>query len=230
MQAVLSILRERSDVSAVSFTQRAFWGRPEYVVDCWQLRRGARNYNRLFKWGPGYRYVTHEPPTVVDASGRNLRRLNWIRAEEMAKRGVFLFHYSLLFPWQVEQKVRIYRDEKPDLCGEIVDWAEQSYFKLKRPYRVHNLYRSPSWLDRFSGVHPPQVIEMMDDVLAGRTPATVRGTEDVERLLGRWWYPVGRVGLMAGDHVDRFFQSARHSRASHAARQAVRRMLPKRHL
>ena len=67
---------------------------------------------------------------------------------------------------------------------DIVDWAEQTYFRLERPYRVHNEYRSPSWLDRFSGPHPPQAIEMMNDVLAGRTAQTARDTEDVEWLLG----------------------------------------------
>ena len=105
-------------MTAVSFRTHTFWGRPEYVADCWELRRGARDYHRLFKWGAGYRYVTHEPPTVVDEQGRDLRSLDWVRAEEMAGRGVFMYHYSLLFPWQVEQKVRIYQDEKPEMCAE----------------------------------------------------------------------------------------------------------------
>ena len=190
MQAVLFMLRERPDVSAVSFRIHCFWGSPRYVVDCWDLRRGVRDYNRLFKWGPGYQYVTHEPPTVVDERGRDLKTLNWVRADEMARRGVFLFHYSFLFPWQVEQKTRLYQDEKPDHYADIVEWANRSYFGLERPYHVHDLYWVPSWLERYSGEHPPQVIEMMNDVLAGRTAQSARETEDIERLLGaggiRW--------------------------------------------
>ena len=137
MAAVLSMLGTGPHVTAVSFRTRTFWGRPQYVADCWELRRGARDYHRLFKWGAGYRYVTHEPPTVIDSMGRDLRTLSWIRADEIAQNGVFLFHYSLLFPWQVEQKVRIYKDEKPDVMGGIVDWAMHAYFTLERPYRVH---------------------------------------------------------------------------------------------
>jgi hypothetical protein len=228
MQAVLAMLKERPSVTAASFRTHTFWGRPEYAADCWELRRGARDYHRLFKWGPGYRYVTHEPPTVVDEKGRDLRTLNWISADGLASQGVFMFHYSLLFPWQVEQKVRIYRDEKPEAMGGIVDWAEHSYFRLERPYRVHNLYRSPSWLDRFSGQHPPQVIEMMNDVLAGRTTIAARGADDVERLLGRWWYPVGRTGLLVGDYADRFLQTARRRARRTKAYRAVRAMLPPR--
>lgn len=228
MRTVLSMLERRPSVTAASFRTRTFWGRPEYVADGWELRRGARDYHRLFKWGPGYRYVTHEPPTAVDGQGRDLRTLDWVRADETASHGVFMFHYSLLFPWQVEQKVRIYREEKPEEMGGIVDWAEHSYFGLERPFRVHNLYRSPSWLDRFSGEHPPQVIEMMNDVLAGRTPLTARGIEDVEKLLGRWWYPVGQKGLMIGDYADRFIQTARRRARRTRAYRALRPMLPPR--
>lgn len=226
MRQVLRMLSETPRVSAVSFVQRTFWGSPQYLADCWELRRGARNYHRLFKWGPGYRYVTHEPPTVVDEMGRDLRTLSWIRAEDMAKRGIFLFHYSLLFPWQVEQKARIYGDEKPDVFSEMVEWAELSYFTLGRPYRVHDLYRSPSWLERFSGDHPPQVVEMMRDVLAGRTTMAARPTDDVERLLGRWWYPIGRRGLIVGDYVDRSLRFLRHPRSQS---RLLQRIMPKRH-
>jgi hypothetical protein len=210
MQIVFSKLRERPTAAAATFRTRTFWGRPDYVADCWELRRGARDFHRLFRWGPGFRYVTHEPPTVVDSRVRDLRTLDWITAEELARRGVFMFHYSLLFPWQVEQKMLIYRDEKPETCAEMVSWAEHSYFRLERPYGVHNISGSPSWLRRFSGQHPPQVIEMMNDVLSGRTPADVRATDDVERLLKQWWYPAGRTGLIAGDYIDRCLRAARH--------------------
>jgi len=227
MRAVLTMLKAQPGVTAVSFRTRTFWGRPDYIADSWELRRGARDYHRLFKWGSGYRYVTHEPPTVVNDRGQDLRTLDWKRAQEMASSGVFMFHYSLLFPWQVEQKVSIYREEKPDVMGEIVDWAEHSYFRLERPYRVHNLYRSPSWLGRYSGQHPPQVVAMMNDVLAGRTQQAARDVEDVEQLLGRWWYLVGREVRVVGDYADRFLQSLRrHARGSKAYR-AIRLMLPR---
>ena len=76
--------------------------------------------------------------------------------------------------------MRIYRDEKPDIMGGILEWAEHAYFKLERPYRVHNLYHSPSWLDRYLGEHPPEVMAMMDDVLSGRASQVARGNDDVE--------------------------------------------------
>lgn len=203
MQAVIAMLRERRDVSAVSFRTRSFFGGLRYVAESWDHLDGTRDFNRLFRWGPGYSYVTHEPPTVVDDRGRDLRTLHWVRADDMARRGVFLYHYESLIPWQVEQKVRIYQDEKPDWCAGLVDWAQSSYFHLHHPYRVHREYRSPSWLRRFDGSHPPEAVRMMSDVVMGRTIQSPRGTEDIESLLQRWWYPIGRQGLLAAYHVDR---------------------------
>ena len=176
MQAVITMLREQRYVSAVSFRTRSFFGDLRYVAESWDHLDGTRDFNRLFRWGPGYRYVTHEPPTVVDECGRDLRTLQWVRAGEMARHGVFLYHYESLFPWQVEQKMRIYEDEKPEWCAGLVEWAERSYFRLEHPYRVHREYRYPSWLRRFDGPHPPEAVRMMTDVRMGRTVQRPRAT------------------------------------------------------
>jgi hypothetical protein len=223
MECVLGMLADDDSITAMSFRTRTFWGDPSYAVDCWHSRRGGDQYHRLFKWGPGYRYLTHEPPTVSDARGRDLRQQHWVDARASAARGVYLFHYSLLFPWQVRQKVLIYRDEKPRACAEIVTWAEKSYFALGNPYRVHNHYDSPSWLQRYGGDHPQQVRVMMADIRAGRVRAQVRQNEDVERLLGSWWYPVGRRCLMIGDYLDRAMLIARHPRSWWRRRAQTRR-------
>jgi hypothetical protein len=220
MQAIFAILRDDPSITAVTFPTRTFWGRPAYAVDGWPLRRGSRYYHRLFKWGPGYRYVTHEPPTVCDAEGRDVRDLRWLNGKALERLGVYMYHYSLLFPWQVKQKVMIYHGERRDDCGEIVQWAERNYFSLGNPYRVHNRYRSPSWLERFPGEHPPEVSRMMKDITEGGTSAELRPVEDAEKLLGSWWYPLGREGLRILDHVDRGCQLVWRQllRASHAPR------------
>ncbi len=203
MRRVLEMLADDPEISAMSFRQLTFWGSPSIEAQSWRLRRGLGTVHRLFRWGTDYRYVTHEPPTVVDALGRDLRTLKWIRSPQSAGRDILLYHYSMLFPWQVEQKVRIYKDEKPAVFAEMVDWAETSYFKLGRPYRVHNLYNSPSWLKRYRGEHPAEVLRMMEDIVAGRVQATLRQNDDADRLLASRWYRAGAVGLSYLDYVDR---------------------------
>lgn len=183
MKKILHMLLDNPEITAVTFPTYTFWGDINYLADSWALRRRAKYYHRLFKWDKGYRYVTHEPPTIVDENGIDLREKNWIDGAKMTKKGILMYHYSLLFPWQVEQKVKLYKEEKPDSCSEIIQWADDNYFKLKNPYRIHNLYKYPSWLERFTGEHPQQVIQMMNDIKNKKIKTDLRQINDIEKLL-----------------------------------------------
>ncbi len=111
----------------------------------------------------------------------------------MARKDIFMYHYCLLFPWQVEQKVKVYRDEKPESYSESIQWAENNYFKLGNPYRVHNVYMLPSWLIRFQGEHPEQVICMKRDIKEGKVDAKLRRTDDIEAIVDTWDYRIGII-------------------------------------
>jgi hypothetical protein len=190
MRSIIEMLRSDPEITAISFPTYTFWGSIDYVVDSWYLKSGAKYYHRLFKWDPSYKYLTHEPPTVIDETGKDLRLKKWVDGQNMERKKIFMFHYSLLFPWQVEQKVKVYRDEKPENCGEMVEWASKNYFKITNPFRVHNVYSYPGWLVRNKREHPNEAVKMISDIKSGIIDFTLRQTEDIETLLQRWWYPV----------------------------------------
>ena len=73
MKAIIEMIRMDPDITAISFPMITFWGGFDYICDGWYLRRGANLYHRLFKWGPGYSYSTHRPPTVLNHKCENLR-------------------------------------------------------------------------------------------------------------------------------------------------------------
>ena len=210
IEIICEMLRNDPSITAVSFKTKTFWGRPEYLVDGWPLRRGLDIYHRLFMWGKGYKYATHQPPTILNESGRDLRKLNWVKAEELAKRNIFMYHYSLLFPSQVEQKTRLYQEEKPEECANIVNWANENYFHLKNPYRVHNLYREPSWLQRYSGDHPPEVKRMMNDIVTSIIEVNLRESLDIEQLLSRGWYRAGIIWLIFLERVKKYVKQVKY--------------------
>jgi len=222
MAQVIAMLRDDPAISAVSFRQRTIWGGLDYAADGWALRRGLDVHHRLFKWRPGYRYATHEPPTVLDESGTDLRAIRWIGAGQMERRGVILYHYSLLFPGQVRQKAALYDAEKPDLCPGILEWADRSYARLERPFRVHNLYEQPSWLERFEAPHPPEIVRMMADIRAGAVACEQRDNRDVERLLSRRSYRAGRTALRLLEPTDRLVRAS----ATRTRGMVVRRLRP----
>jgi FkbM family methyltransferase len=228
MAQVIGMLHDDPTISAATFKQLTFWGGLGCTVDGWYLRRGATYYHRLFKWGPGYSYATHRPPTVLDAGGRDVRAGNWLRPEALAERGIHLYHYSLLLPKQVIEKCDYYGHAAWATRPGAVAWAQDSFLRLGRPYRVHNVYDFPSWLERYAGPHPEQVIEMVQE-LATNAPGELRRTDDVERLLGSWWYGPGRAILKAVDPVDAWFRAILRRgfprRAARFARRVARRAL-----
>jgi hypothetical protein len=208
---VLEMLAQSPDISAMTFRGINFWGSLDIEVYGWAYQYSLRNHHRLFRWGPGYRYVTHEPPTVVDSEGRDLRALRWIGPKETAREGIHVYHYSLLFPWQVEQKTRLYEDERPVHYAGMHDWAKSNYFELRHPYHVHHMRHigSWSWLKRYSGDHPTEIRQMMDDIREGRVQAALRENSDAYRLLDSWWYRTGAVALEAAYYVMRAWKRAR---------------------
>jgi glycosyltransferase involved in cell wall biosynthesis len=204
MMKIIKMLQADPSLSSISFKQKSFWGGIEYISDAWLLRRNRGGWHRIFKWDPNYQYVTHEPPTVVDENGVDLRKKKWLSGEKLAKRGIYMYHYSLLFPWQVEQKVKVYQDEKPETYSDLIEWSKNNYFNLENPFRVHNVYWLPSWLERFKGKHPKQVSCMMQDIGEGKIKAVLRRTDDIESLLNSRKYKLKVFLLKIKNPLDQF--------------------------
>lgn len=202
MRRILTLLRDDPSITGATFKQITFWGGLDYVVDGWYLRRGATYYHRLFKWGPGYTYATHRPPTVLDEAGRDLREGNWLSGESLAARGIRLYHYSLLLPKQVIEKCDYYANAAWAARAGALDWAQNAYLSLRRPFRVHNVYDQPSWLERYSGPHPREVSQMVADLRSQPGATALRDTRDIERLVSSPWYRLGSLVLRAADTWD----------------------------
>ena len=185
IEEILKMLKQNPSISGVTFPFINFWGDIHYRVEGWKFLRGGSYCNRIFKWGPGFSYITHEPPTVYNEKGIDLRLLNWINGKRMKRRGIYMYHYSHLFPWQVRQKVQVYRDEKPDDCAEIIEWAENNYFRISNPFNIERHYWMPSWLEHYPGEHPVEVIKMISDIRSGVKQAEMRVNSDVEEILKR---------------------------------------------
>jgi hypothetical protein len=202
MRVVLDMLRRDREIAGMPFKQIPFWGGFDYITDGWYLRRGGDIFHRLFRWGRASRYVAHRPPTVYDSQGRDLRQLRYISGHELAKRGVLLYHYGLVFPKQVLDKCEYYDRASWVNRNLYRAWARDSFLRLGHPFRVHNVYDHPSWLERFSGSHPPQIEALRRDLREGRVQVEMRAVDDIEPLLTSRKYRMSRLGLRILSYVD----------------------------
>jgi len=207
IRQIVQMLHDDPGITAASFKMITFWGGFDYITDGWYLRRGAEIYHRLFRWGEGYEYVTHRPPTVKNPQGQNVRNLHWVSGQELAKTGIVLYHYSLLFPNQVLEKCRYYQRVEWVTRNKAEAWVNDCYLKLGNPYRVHNVYDFPSWLDRYEGIHPPEIEALKNDISAGKIQITPRLVDDIEAILGSWRYTLGRTFLKLLIPFDRFWHN-----------------------
>ena len=184
IKKVLMMLCRDSSITAVSFRTYGFWGCREACLDGYSLRDGARDFHRLFKWGEGYCYTTHRPPTVVDKQGRDLRNVRHITAKQMSTLGIFMYHYLFVFPFQVRAKNEYYGKMSPELAAARNRWVE-NYFSLKDPFFIcsTSLYGEPSWLVPFHGDHPSVIKNLFDCVNRGELKMEVRCTDDIYKLL-----------------------------------------------
>jgi hypothetical protein len=207
MSAIINMLQKDPSISGASIKQLPFWGGFNYLTDGFYLRGGASFFRRLFKWGQGFTYVTHRPPTVLDSSGRDLCNLNWINAEKLTDKGIFIYHYAFVFPKQVLEKSEYYGKADWSTQPLAKEWAQESYMNLGKPYRIHNEYNSLSWLERFHGEHPPQIQALIRDIQSGQIKVDLRQTSDIEKLLRSPSYKIGRSTLMIAEHFHRKYHS-----------------------
>jgi len=211
IERIIAMLRNDPDITAVSFKTRTFWGSPDYIVDGWRLRRGAGIFHRLFKWGVGYRYINHRPPTIYNDKGHDLRRLKWVKGNQLARQGIFMYHYSLLLPKQVTEKSDYYGNTFANISGGMA-WAKNHYMTLAHPFHVHNVYKYPSWLIRFKGKTPPQIQSMWQDIQTKKIRVDLRQTDDIEYLLRSPIYKLQRPLVKITDYPIRLFLFAQRVR------------------
>lgn len=194
MTVILQMLKDNPGITAVSFRQITFWGGFDYTVNSWYLKNGAEVFHRLFKWRAGYRYVTHRPPTVVNSEGADLRSLEWVSPDHPALRNIFLYHYSLLFPKQVKEKAQYYSNAPWVRYAQgVLNWADKNFLNpVYMPYCVHNVHMHPSWIRKYTGSHPEQIMRLQEDLRAGRVPIEQRNNDDVRMFESRAVYRFGR--------------------------------------
>lgn len=188
MHRVCDLLLQDANLAMISFPVKTFWGGFDYLTDGFREQEFTireRGWPRLFRWGKGYHYLTHRPPTVCDASGTDLRHKYWLDRRAASRLGLELLHYSLVFPHQVDAKTIYHGAITPSTLPSREKWAK-NFRSLAHPFQVASdgsVRYDISWLERFTGVHPQAIEEMRSDIQTGRTRVQLRQVQDIERLL-----------------------------------------------
>ena len=197
VRSIMKMIEENPSISTISFPEIPFWGSFDYRCDGIYLRYHYSEVHRLFKWLSGYHYVTHRPVTVVNEAGIDLRQINWMRADSMKKRGIYLHHYFKIFPNQVSSKMIYYVNrvsavkEGKRIIRKGEEYFDKTFLKLTNPFRIHTVNAWPSWLECFDGNHPVQIQLLRNDIMMGKIPFSSRNMRDVDVLVKSVRYRAG---------------------------------------
>lgn len=164
-----------------------------------------------------------------DEQGHDLAAGRSVRGADLARRGIVLYHYSLLFPKQVAEKCEYYGTAEWARREGAQRWAAETFTELRKPFRVHNVYTHPSWLERFAGRHPPEIERMRADIASGALDIAMRPTADANALLASPAYRMQRAVLKALFPLDRWWQQgpaagSRLFALSHGVRRRLRKL------
>lgn len=202
-------LAKNPKIDGASFRWLVFWGSEQYITDGWMLR-STQGFNRLFRWEQGSDYDHYGPdpkgPTVTTPDGFRVTDGNWLGADDLAQQGIYLYHFSLVFPSQVLKKSKGYAEGVSPRVdnSQMYDWAQQNWLTLKNPFRVHNRYQFISWLERYKGPLPQAAIEMFNEIRSGKIECEMREMDDAIRIERSRYYRFKRAFIrFAGDFIHR---------------------------
>lgn len=137
--------------SVVFFYLRAFMYHPRLEVKGVEPEYSkTQPIVRIFRWGEGYQYITHRPPTVVDSQNRDLKFIDPVTAEITSQRGWYIWHYPFLFRKQFLIKAEYY--EKHNFREGIGDWVYKAT-DMHQP-RFSVLWSGLSWLEPINSKLP----------------------------------------------------------------------------
>jgi len=189
LQRICQYLDRHPKVTSLTFKAYHFWGGFDYLVDGGHVMLVTSQgepwgrYRRIFKWKPGFSYLTHFPPTITDANGRNAAggRVKCI-SKALKPPEVRIYHYFLVLPKQILHKGKFY--EKRGNKNLFYRYKQVcSGINLTNRFKLIDTRFTRTWLERFSGRHPEQIQKLRSDIETGQINVKLRPTDDIERTL-----------------------------------------------
>lgn len=167
LRGIFRIL-EYNQTDSMSFKAISFYGGFDRYMTGFEENFEVHRVQRFY---PGARFATHRPPTILAQDGKPWR----FHRHRMGLDMMRFYHYSYVFPSQMEAKARYYAS----MGGNIPDYHDQVYMpwvmgddaekaRIEALFDgVHNWLperRGPCYTKRFEGQHPPEILRVLPEL------------------------------------------------------------------
>lgn len=167
---------EAEQPTSVGIRSCSFYGGFDRYLTGFELNRD--NFLRVFKYTNGSTWLTHRPPTIKYPEGSNIV-LKHIDSETLYnKTGIQMYHYSYVFPKQVDTKINYYKDsvskqncidnyfDEIYLPWVLADDAEKKFIEAKylgvHEFKPH--VRGECYTEKFGFGHPEAITNDMESL------------------------------------------------------------------
>ena len=190
MRRICEYLADNPDTNCLTCNFFHFWGGFDYNVDggLFMSQRFGEPWGavrRVFKWGEGFRYGKHRPPTVFNGAGTDITLANKYNISKLPNFSpVYMYHYSNVFPDQVIAKGKYYASFIPDAQDQQEKFEGfMEPLDETRAIKVFDFFGRYHWITRFGSSHPAAIQELIRDLRNGKFHLSLRQTDDIERVL-----------------------------------------------
>lgn len=171
IKRIIGILESRP-IDSVSFKAYSFFGGFDRYMTGFEE---SFEVHRIQRYYPGARFTTHRPPTINAPDGIPWRAHNHMNHCETDALGIRFYHYSYVWPTQMEAKALYYAE----MGGNIPDYFDRVYlpwalgdsyerYSIEERYDgVHNWLpkrRGPCRTQEFTGEHPAEIVRVMPEL------------------------------------------------------------------
>lgn len=165
IESIIDIL-EKEEYTSVGIRSCSFYGGFERYIGGFELKKD--NFLRIFKVYPGATWQTHRPPTIIAPGDVNTLPDKHLDSDTLWEEyGIQMYHYSYVFPKQVNEKIAYYRSKvskencHPNYYEEIyLPWVKGDKTVEERWLGVHEFFpriRGESFTVEFKGQHPDNI-------------------------------------------------------------------------
>jgi len=166
LKNIINLLKEESPTS-VGVRSCSFYGGFDHYLTGFELKKD--NFLRIFKYMPGSSWATHRPPTIKYPASIDKKHID--SDVLYSKIGAQMYHYSYVFPNQVFNKIKYYKEFlTKHMCIDnyfnniYLPWVAGDHMDkmaIEIQYRgVHEYQpsaRGDCFTERFTGNHPEAI-------------------------------------------------------------------------
>lgn len=176
IEKVIELL-DKEKYTTVSFKSLSFYGGFENVISGFEE---DVPFIRIRKIYPGSYWATHRPPTIAHKSGTQILSEKLLDFNTLSSiYGIRMYHYSYVFPDQVCQKIKYYKNaiSKEVSIDNYFDevylpWVltkdKKERFEIEKKYNgVHEFKpgnRTQTYTRKFDREHPDVILKSLDNL------------------------------------------------------------------